>query len=105
MESFPVARAKLCSVPIRPFGGAEQVAWQWAVADTVVASFPARLWVEPLRDAAPAYAAMHAVLYGPLVLAGLWSGSRQLPGAQRTPHVRRRNTPASERGYETRVLV
>jgi DUF1680 family protein len=47
-----------------------QVAWQWTARDVVKATFPARVWVEPLRDVDKSYASMHAVMYGPLVLAG-----------------------------------
>lgn len=47
-----------------------QVTWQWTARDVVQATFPARVWAEPLRDKDDSYASMHAVMYGPLVLAG-----------------------------------
>ena len=43
----------------------------WVDGDTVEASFPLRVWSDPINDFHPEYNATIAFMYGPLVLAGV----------------------------------
>mmetsp|Transcript_30249 Transcript_30249/g.58139 ORF Transcript_30249/g.58139 Transcript_30249/m.58139 type:complete len:1012 (+) Transcript_30249:229-3264(+) len=57
-----------------------QVRWEFTTGDVLQVYFPTRLHVESLNDPNPKYASYYALLYGPLVLAGLTMESRQLTG-------------------------
>ncbi|KAK9808221.1 hypothetical protein WJX73_010438 [Symbiochloris irregularis] len=66
----------------------------WQTGDQIQMHLPMRVVAEPVQDKRPADSSLHALMMGPLLMAGLTDWDRKIvadPAAARTLHLPARN--------------
>ena len=95
-DTPPAVTLNGAPLPSPPDGGAfAEVTRAWRAGEALRTSLPMPLRLERLADPRPRYRHLHAVLCGPVLLAGLTRGERQLLADPARPEAWLRAVPAS----------